>query len=145
MSDDRVVSKLDFSGKRHIGVMLILLSAFLFSPVGVFSKGVDADAWSIIFWRGVAAVPAGLVYLLVIGRLRAEWRQLCRNARLGLLAVLFQAGGTAAFISSFKLTSVANVALVWGTAGGCSPDCLAVSSRACNHFLRRGSRPCYLW
>ena len=115
MSDDKVVSKLDFSGKRHLGVMLILLSAFLFSPVGVFSKGVDADAWSIIFWRGVAAVPAGLVYLLVIGRLGAEWCRLCRNARFGLLVVLLQAGGTAAFISSFKLTSVANVALVWGT------------------------------
>ena len=33
MSDNRVVGQLDFSGKRHIGVMLILLSAFLYSPV----------------------------------------------------------------------------------------------------------------
>lgn len=115
MRDDRLVRPLDFSGKRHIGVMLILLSAFLFSPVGVFSKGVDADAWSIIFWRGVAAVPAGFAYLLVIGRLGAEWCRLCRNVRFGLLVIMLQAGGTAAFISSFKLTSVANVALVWGT------------------------------
>lgn len=129
MSNDRLVSPQDFSGKRHIGVMLILLSAFLFSPVGVFSKGVDADAWSIIFWRGVAAVPAGLVYLLVIGRLGAEWCRLRRNARFGILVILLQTGGTAAFIPSFKLTSVANVALVWGT----SPVVAALIARL---FLR---------
>ena len=115
MSDDKVVSKLDFSGKRHLGVMLILFSAFLFSPVGVFSEGVDADAWSVLFWRGVFAGVAGLVYLLVTGRLGAEWCRLRRNARLALLVVALQTAATAAFISSFKLTSVANVALVWGT------------------------------
>ena len=104
----------DFSGKRHIGVMLILLSAFLYSPVGVFSKGVDADSWSIIFWRGVVAAPAGILYLMVIGKLSAEWCRLRRNARFSLLVIALQASATAAFIASFKLTSVANVALIWG-------------------------------
>lgn len=114
MNGNKILNPLDFSGKRHIGVMLILLSACLFSPVGVFSKGVDADAWSIIFWRGAAAAPAGLAYLLVIGRLRAEWCRLWRNIWFGLLVIALQASSTAAFISSFKLTSVANVALIWG-------------------------------
>ena len=114
MSDDRVVSQLDFSGKRHIGVMLILLSAFLYSPVGVFSKGVDADSWSIIFWRGVVAAPAGILYLVIIGKLGGEWCRLRRNARLSFPLIALQACATAAFIASFKLTSVANVALVWG-------------------------------
>ena len=104
----------DFSGKRHIGVMLILLSAFLYSPVGVFSKGVDADSWSIIFWRGVVAAPVGILYLKVIGKLSAEWCRLRRNARFSLLVIALQASATAAFIASFKLTSVANVALIWG-------------------------------
>ena len=104
----------DFSGKRHIGVMLILLSAFLYSPVGVFSKGVDADSWSIIFWRGVVAAPVGILYLMVIGKLSAEWCRLRRNARFSLLVIALQASATAAFIASFKLTSVANVALIWG-------------------------------
>ena len=104
----------DFSGKQHIGVMLILLSAFLYSPVGVFSKGVDADSWSIIFWRGVVAAPVGILYLMVIGKLSAEWCRLRRNARFSLLVIALQASATAAFIASFKLTSVANVALIWG-------------------------------
>jgi drug/metabolite transporter (DMT)-like permease len=114
MSDDRVVSQLDFSGKRHIGVMLILLSAFLYSPVGIFSKAVDADSWSIIFWRGAVAAPAGILFLLVIGKLDAEWCRLRRNARFSLVVIALQAAATAAFIASFKLTSVANVALIWG-------------------------------
>lgn len=114
MNDNRVVSLLDFSGKRHIGVMLILLSAFLYSPVGVFSKGVNADSWSIIFWRGTLAAPAGIFYLMVIGKLGGEWCRLQRNARFSLLVITLQACATAAFIASFKLTSVANVALIWG-------------------------------
>ena len=114
MSDNRVVGQLDFSGKRHIGVMLILLSAFLYSPVGVFSKGVDADSWSIIFWRGAIAVPAGIFYLMLTGKLGSEWCRLQRNAWFCLLVVALQACATAAFIASFKLTSVANVALIWG-------------------------------
>ena len=114
MSDNRVVGQLDFSGKRHIGVMLILLSAFLYSPVGVFSKGVNADSWSIIFWRGAIAVPAGIFYLMLTGKLGSEWCRLQRNAWFCLLVVALQACATAAFIASFKLTSVANVALIWG-------------------------------
>lgn len=114
MSDNRVVGQLDFSGKRHIGVMLILLSAFLYSPVGVFSKGVDADSWSIIFWRGAIAVPAGIFYLMLTGKLGNEWCRLQRNAWFCLLVVALQACATAAFIASFRLTSVANVALIWG-------------------------------
>ena len=114
MSEDSLSKSYDFSGKRHIGVMLILLSAFLYSPVGVFSKGVDADSWSIIFWRGVVAAPAGILYLVIIGKLGAEWCRLQRNARFSLLVITLQACATAAFIASFKLTSVANVALIWG-------------------------------
>ena len=87
----------DFSGKRHIGVMLILLSAFLYSPVGVFSKGVDADSLSIIFWRGVVAAPAGILYLMVIGKLGAEWCGFSACAVQPSRDAL-RAGATAAFV-----------------------------------------------
>ena len=35
------------------GVLLVAVSAFFASTAGLFSKGIAADAWSIIFWRGV--------------------------------------------------------------------------------------------
>lgn len=98
---------------RAKGVLLVAVSAVFFSTAGLFSKGIAADAWSIIFWRGVFAVAGAVVWLLVTGRIRDE------ASRFGgpslALAVIY-AAGTAAFIPAFKLTSVANVALIWSAA-----------------------------
>ncbi len=99
---------------RHTeGVALITFAAFIWSTAGLFAKGIPADAWVIIFWRGVTAAGFTFVYLMMRGRLRAEWRAMGRPGWLisGLFAV-----GTAAFIPAFKLTSIANVALIYATA-----------------------------
>ena len=40
------------AAQRHVGIFLVLLSAFLYSPAGVFTKAVEAGAWSVLFWRG---------------------------------------------------------------------------------------------
>jgi len=101
------------SGERVFGIWLVVVSAMFFSTAGVFSKGVAADAWTIIFWRGIFAAACGFIYLLVIGRLRDE----VRDFKAPSIAVsIVYASGTAAFIPAFKLTSIANVALIWSTA-----------------------------
>lgn len=101
------------SGERVLGIWLVVISAIFFSTAGVFSKGVATDAWTIIFWRGIFAAACGFIYLLVIGRLRDE----VRDFKAPSIAVLIvYASGTAAFIPAFKLTSIANVALIWSTA-----------------------------
>ena len=46
------------SGERILGIWLVVVSAIFFSTAGVFSKGVSADAWTIIFWRGILRLPA---------------------------------------------------------------------------------------
>jgi drug/metabolite transporter (DMT)-like permease len=101
------------SGEWLFGVWLVIISAIFFSSAGVFTKGVSADAWTIIFWRGLFAAACGFIYLLVIGRLRDEVRDFKTPAIT--LAVIY-ASGTAAFIPAFKLTSIANVALIWSSA-----------------------------
>jgi drug/metabolite transporter (DMT)-like permease len=98
------------SGERILGIWLVVVSAIFFSTAGVFSKGVSADAWTIIFWRGIFAVACGLAYLLVIGRLKTELRDFKTPA---IAFSVIYASGTAAFIPAFKLTSIANVALIW--------------------------------
>ena len=101
------------SGERFLGIWLLIISAFFFSTAGVFSKGVSGDAWTIIFWRGIFGSICALVYLLVTGRLEDE----ARGFRVPSMALsLIYASGTAAFIPAFKLTSIANVALIWSTA-----------------------------
>lgn len=95
------------------GVVLVVVSALIWSSAGIFTRGVDADAWSVIFWRGIAATGFSLTYLLLRGTLRQDWRQMRGPA---WLATLLMASGTAAFIPAFKLSSVANVALIWASA-----------------------------
>ncbi|SLN27675.1 EamA-like transporter family protein [Roseovarius litorisediminis] len=101
---------MDDSGKRQIGIFLMLGSAFLFSTAGIFTKGVTASAWQVIFWRALFSA------ILVVGTIsaRRRWRtEVTGMGWRGILAAIIGAGGTAAFLSAFKLTSVANVALIY--------------------------------
>ena len=54
----------------------------------------------------------GILYLGMIGRLRTEMR---RMRRVGWCLAFIYASGTAAFIPAFKMTSIANVALIWSS------------------------------
>ncbi len=95
------------------GVALVCVSAIAFSTAGLFTKGVSADAWSVIFWRGVSAAAFTFIYVVWRGGLGGEVRRFGRPAGL---ALLLNVSGTAAFIPAFKLTSIANVAMIWATA-----------------------------
>lgn len=95
---------------RTVGIALMLGSALLFSSAGLFTKGVAASAWQVIFWR--ALFSAVLTFGLITAR--GRWRsEVGRMGARGLLATVIGATATAAFLSAFKLTSVANVALIY--------------------------------
>lgn len=97
-----------FSSQRLEGLVLVCFSAALFSTAGIFTKGVAADAWSVLFWRGLAAALCLVAWSLL--------RDGGFRRRLGgpaFLATMLMAGGTIAFIPAFKLTSVANVSLIY--------------------------------
>lgn len=100
---------------RFLGAAMVALSAVTWSTAGIFTKGVGADVWTIIFWRGVFA--AGFVFLYVLWRERAgAFRQLLGLGRIGWTVATVSSLATLAFLSSFKLTSVANVVLIYATA-----------------------------
>jgi len=99
--------------KHRTGVILVLVSAVVFSLAGIFTKGVEADAWGVIYWRGLAAALFTLGYLIMRGELK---REITSFGGPALAVTLTMALGTVAFIPAFKLTSVANVALIWATA-----------------------------
>jgi drug/metabolite transporter (DMT)-like permease len=99
--------------KHQTGVSFVLISALVFSSAGIFTKGVTADAWAVIFWRGLAAAIFTLGYLVVRGQLKKEIMLFSGPA---LAVTVLSALGTVAFIPAFKLTSVANVALIYAAA-----------------------------
>ncbi|MBC8038425.1 MAG: EamA family transporter [Rhizobiales bacterium] len=95
---------------RSIGIILVVISALLFSSAGLFAKGVQAGAWDIIFWRGLFAALFTTVYIMWRGSFRADFIGMGRS---GWAVALVGASGTAAFIPAFKLTTIANVSLIY--------------------------------
>ena len=95
---------------RVIGIGLVMVSALIFSTAGLFTKGVLASAWDIIFWRGLFAAIFTTAYVVWRGTFRADFINMGWS---GMAAALVGASGTAAFIPAFKLTSIANVSLIY--------------------------------
>ena len=92
------------------GVVLVVVSAVVFSTAGLFSKGVTAGSWEIIFWRSIFAAAFTLIYVLWRGTFGPEF---VRMSKSGWAVAAVGASGTAAFIPAFKLTSIANVSLIY--------------------------------
>ena len=102
-------------GAPVLGAGLVVASALVFSLAGVLTKMITADAWTIVCWRGLLGgllIAAYVAWLERAKPLRARFRLDWRGwllASVGSLASL-------AFIFAFKLTYVANVAVIYATA-----------------------------
>jgi drug/metabolite transporter (DMT)-like permease len=98
-----------------IGTLLIAASAVVFSTAGLFTRLIDLDAWTMLFWRGLFGGLFVLGYLV--------WRQgrgvlaIPRAiGRDGLLVALCSALATVCFLNALRLTSVADVLVIGATA-----------------------------
>ncbi|MDF2367833.1 DMT family transporter [Sneathiella sp.] len=96
----------------YVGVCLVVVSAITFSTAGLFTKGVDAGSWEVIFWRGFFAAAFTTLWMLNRGTIRHNFLGMGYS---GLAVAVIGALGTVAFITSFKLTSIANVSLIYAT------------------------------
>ena len=72
-----------------------------------------AGAWAVIFWRGIFAAAFTTGWIINQGTFRFNFHGLgYRGWAVGIVGAI----GTAAFIPAFKLTSIANVALIYAIA-----------------------------
>lgn len=102
------------AAERTLGIILVSSSAAVFGLTGVLTKSIHADPLTITCWRGF--VGSILISLYVLwrrhrsgnrGTLRLGWR--------GWLLAVEGALASIAFISAFKFTYVANVAVIYAT------------------------------
>ena len=96
-----------------VGVTLLVASAVTFSSAGIFTKGVAAGAWEVIFWRGVFAGVFTTGWIAKRGAVRREFLKMGKS---GIAVAIVLALGTSAFIPAFKFTSIANVSLIYAVA-----------------------------
>lgn len=100
--------------QRYLGWVLVSLSAVAWSTAGFFTRLIQEDVWTILFWRGVFGGLAFFVMMAVTyrGKIIQAYAGL---GGAGLLLALTSGLGMIAFISSLMLTTVADVYVIYAT------------------------------
>lgn len=110
-----IAAATDTAAERTLGIILVSSSAAVFGLTGVLTKSIHADPLTIICWRGF--VGAILISIYVLWRRhRSGNRETLRLGWRGWLLAVEGALASIAFISAFKFTFVANVAVIYATA-----------------------------
>ncbi len=99
--------------EERVGILLVFLSALMWSFGGTFARFIDvADSWTVIFWRSVWAAA----FLLCFMVWRDGWRGtavLFRGMGLpGLAVALCFASASTCFVVALGYTTVANILLM---------------------------------
>ncbi|MFG5382619.1 DMT family transporter [Yoonia sp. R2-816] len=97
-----------------LGISLVLASTVAFSLSGVLTKAIESDTWTIAVWRGLLGAILIVGYFFWQNRTSAAPTELRLGWRGWLLASVGSLASLA-FIAAFKMTYVANVAVIYAT------------------------------
>lgn len=99
---------------RAYGMALVTVAAVLWSTGGIFVRLLSLDVWTMVAWRSLFAAISLL--LLVLFQNRRQPRKVIRTVnRPGLVVVPIAAFSMGAYVVAIKLTTVANVMIVFAT------------------------------
>lgn len=108
------VSSLRHEERRLYGVLLITASTLMWSSAGFFVRALDLDLWTIVAWRSLFAC----LFLLPLAFMLhgpALFRLRQNVGPGGLVAIPVMAVAMFSYVAALKLTSVANVMVVYAT------------------------------
>jgi drug/metabolite transporter (DMT)-like permease len=100
---------------QRVGILLVSASAIVFSFAGVLTKAIGSDAWTITCWRGLLGGSLIVLYVAWLGRGK-PMRRVFRLGWHGWILATVGSFASLAFIFAFKLTYVANVAVIYAIA-----------------------------
>lgn len=107
-------ARFDRAGIDRVGVAMTFWSAVVWSTGGFFVRLIPVDLWTMLGWRSLFGLIAILVFAIwQKGPRGLQFARLCSWP--GLLVVLCSGVGMICFVASTKLTSVANVAVLYAT------------------------------
>lgn len=97
-----------------VGTALLAASAVAYSSAGFYTRLIDLDAWTMLFWRGVfgGLFLTGMVLWREQGRAVRAVRAIGRD---GLLIALCSALATVCFLNALRLSTVADVLVIDAT------------------------------
>jgi drug/metabolite transporter (DMT)-like permease len=97
--------------KVWLGTLLLVASATAYSTAGFFTRLIQVDSWTLLFWRGVfgGSFLATVVVVQQRGRL---WPAIRAMGIEGVLVAICSAVATVCFLNAMRLTSVADVMVI---------------------------------
>jgi drug/metabolite transporter (DMT)-like permease len=100
--------------KRWLGTALLAASAVAYSSGGFYTRLIETDAWTMLFWRGLfgGLFLFGVVAWHEHGRVVQAVRDIGRD---GLLIAVCSAIATVCFLNALRLSSVADVLVIDAT------------------------------
>jgi drug/metabolite transporter (DMT)-like permease len=113
-TDQARVARAKRSNSR-LGVLLISASAVAFSTAGLLAGLIKLDVWTLLFWRGIFGGTFIACYILWQHRARA-FGAFPAIGGPGILAAGCSTVSTICFINALRLTSVADVTIIYATA-----------------------------
>ena len=102
-------------GRRWLGTALITASAIVFSLAGLFTRLIDLDVWTVLFWRALfgGIFIAGYIVWQQGSRILPAIRAM---GIAGIAVTISSALATICFINALRRTSVADVLVINATA-----------------------------
>lgn len=94
-----------------LGTLLLVASATAYSTGGFFTRLIEVDAWTLLYWRGLfgGSFLAVVVFLQERGHL---WRSIRAMGWEGVLVAICSAVATVCFLNALRLTAVADVLVI---------------------------------
>lgn len=100
--------------QRRYGIVLVTVSAVLWSTAGLFVRMADLDAWTVLGWRSLFAALF-LTALALYQSARSPGRALWAIGWPGVVSIPITIVSTIAYVFALKLTTVANVMTIYAT------------------------------
>jgi drug/metabolite transporter (DMT)-like permease len=97
--------------KVWLGTLLLVASATAYSTAGFFTRLIQVDAWTLLFWRGLfgGSFLAAVVVFQQRGRL---WQSIRAMGWEGAAVAICSAVATVCFLNALRLTAVADVMVI---------------------------------
>jgi drug/metabolite transporter (DMT)-like permease len=103
------------AAQYRLGLVLVTASALAWSTAGYFTRLIPLDNWTLLFWRGIFAA-IGLLIFIAILQGKAGLRSFAALGWPGWVYAIISGLGMICFITALTLTTVAHVAIIYGTA-----------------------------
>ena len=98
----------------RLGLILVTAAAVAWSTAGLFTRMIDTDTGTMLFWRGVFG-GAGILAVSCAVQGRGAFGAFARLGRAGWAFAVISALGMLCFITGLRITTVAHVAIIYAT------------------------------